>query len=465
MPRRQQPDQHILDLIKDEAWPNVEAALKNYHPADIADIINNSPSDVHSRIFSLVSQELKPKVLSELIDDLGGDVVDTLTNAEVSRILEDMAPDDAADLLGDLSEERSENILELLGKSEPEDASDVRKLLEYGEETAGGIMTTDVVAMRQEQTVEEALQAIAYTDIDEQFFYVYIIDKTNKLIGYVNIWDLLRQRNKLKTLKEISKSDFAVVTIDMDQEKVAQIMSKYDLSAIPVVDVHGVLLGRVTSDDVIDVIEEEASEDILRLAGSDDEELDNISVFKSCIIRLPWLFITLLGSAIIALILNNYNEMIRISGILVLGAFVPGVFAMAGNTGIQSSTLLVRNIALGNVKTSKLPLRIMMHELLVGAAMGLICALAIGCVAFIIINSDASMAGAPALELAAVVSTAMFSAMTFAAFFGSLVPVVLNKLRIDPAIASGPFITIANDVSSLLIYFGVTIIMANKFFS
>ncbi len=444
----------IEDLIRHEEWTQLKPLLLTLHPADIADIIDNAPSSSRESLFSILDDDIKPDVLAELHDASGSDVAEALTDSELSDIVSDMAPDDAADVLGDLPEKRSEHVLDLM---EDEESEDVRKLLEYDEKTAGGIMTTDVVAMHENQTVAEAIETIAYLDTEENFQYANIIDHNNKMIGYVNIWELLREKDRKKPLTTMIHHNFCYATDDMDQEDVAQLAQQYNLNVIPVLDSNGVLLGRVTTDDIIDVIEEEASEDILLLAGSDNEELEDISIIKSSSIRLPWLFITLIGGFITSIILRVFHA--HLADMLILAAFVPVVLAMGGNTGIQASTLAVRSIALG-VSHERNIGKLLLREITTGAIMGIICGLIIGgwVMTVIITGGQHNLTIAPVF-LAFTVGIALFLAMTFAAVFGAFVPILLNKLDIDPAVASGPFISILNDISALLIYFGVTIIL------
>ena len=442
---------HVLDLVRAESWAVVAERLGALHPADIADVIDSAPHDSRERLFSLLDDEIKPAVLAELEAVAGAHVVESLTNRELSEIVEEMDPDDAADLIGDLPEERADVVLGLM---DDEGSEDVRKLLEYDEDTAGGIMTTDVVSMQGDRTVAEALEAIAYLDEDEPFVSAYTVDGQDHLIGSVSVWALLREKNRQRPLREIAQTKVASAHVNVDQEEVARLLTHYDLSALPVVDDDGVLVGRVTVDDIIDVVEEEASEDIFRLAGSDDAELDSWSPLKSCAVRLPWLLMTLLGGFVTSLILKHFHA--RLSEIIILAAFVPIVLAMGGNTGIQSSTLIVRRIALGTLEGRSV-FRLLSREIMIGALMGLVCGLVMGAWAhFVIVRGMGGHMLHP-VHLAAVVGLALFSAMTFAAMFGALVPILLDRFRIDPAVASGPFITITNDISALLIYFAVTI--------
>lgn len=447
----QTPDtERVLNLIHEDAWSEVATELATWHPADIADVIECVPSEARERIFRGLDPDIKPDVLSELEAFAETEVVDALTNAQLSDIVEEMAPDDAADLIGDLPEARSMKVLQLMARKESEE---IRNLLKYDEETAGGIMTSDVVLMQSDQTVAEAIQAIAYLDEDEPFVYAYITNRQRKLIGYIDIWELLREKQRNRPLKEICHTDFVAANVNDDQEDVAHMLGQYDLSAIPVITDNGLIVGRVTADDVIDVIENEASEDIFHLAGSDTAELETDSAMRSCVARLPWLLVTLAGGLLISLILKQFHACI--ANILVLGAFVPAVLAMGGNTGIQSSTLVVRTIALRGLERRSI-YRLLLREILVGVIMGTICAVGIGSWAWFMTTKTPAI-GYSALRIASVVALAMLSAMSFAAIFGALVPLILNKMRIDPAVASGPFVTITNDLTALLIYFGITV--------
>lgn len=446
----------LLDRLNEEDWDGLRDAFRDSHPADIAECLHDADRDDLPRIFALITQDARGDVLGELREKTGSEIIESLTDKALADIVGDMPPDDAADLIRDLPEERSEHILDL---TKDEQATEVRKLLRYHAGTAGGIMTPDVIAMNGNQTVAEALQAIAYMDVDEQFVYAYIVDHTNCLIGYAGVWQLLRTRNRQRALRDIAQTDVAAAHVDMDQEEVAQLMKKYDVGVLPVVDKDGCLLGRITGDDVIDVMAEEASEDIFRLAGSDDAELDTTSPLETSIVRLPWLMITLAGGAITSIVLRNFVS--RLSDFIILTAFVPIVLAMGGNTGIQASVLSVRRIALGSMQGRRLS-KLLLRETAAGALMGLVCGTIIGIWAHVLIGrtpTSVLAAGPPPIYLAAVVALALFCAMTFAAVFGAFVPLVLDRLHIDPAVAAGPFVTITNDISALLIYFGTTLLL------
>jgi len=446
--------ERINFCIKGELWEQIPKFFEDLHPADIAEIINHAPPNSHNKLFELIEDEIKPDVLAELDDKTEADILEELSDEEISDIVEEMAPDDAADLLGELEMVRSE---EILGMMETEDSEEVRELMQYGEETAGGIMTTDFVAVQANMTAAEAVEHIGSLELDEPIYNAYVVDKEGRLTGWIELWVLLKKTNRNMTLEELAEREIISVHTDTDQEEVARLAAKYDLGSLPVLDWQNKLAGRITIDDIMDVLEEEASEDIFKLAGSSDTELDYGSALHACKARLPWLLITLVTGFISSLILTSFDEHLKIAGIGALVAFVPIIMGMGGNTGIQSSTLIIRGIALGASHSKKI-MHIITHEIIAGATMGLICGTTIGLWAHFLIASK----GIPIIDpgyLALTVAIALFSAMAFAAVFGALVPVLLNRAKIDPAVASGPFVTSSNDIFALLIYYGITLVM------
>ncbi len=446
--------EQINFCIKGELWEQLSKFFEGLHPADIAEIINHAPASAHNILFDLLDDEIKPDVLAELDDQAEADILEELSDEEISDIVEEMAPDDAADVLGELKEERSEGILGLM---EEEESEEVRELLQYDEETAGGIMTSDFVAAQATMTATEAIDYIAELDLEEPLYNLYVIDQDGHLTGWIQLWELLKKANHNMMLEDLADKETIVVHTDTDQEEVARIASKYDLSSLPVLDWKNKLVGRVTADDIMDVIEEEASEDIFKLAGSSDSELEDTSPLQACKARLPWLLITLGTGFISSLILKSFMKHLSLAEIVALSFFVPIIMAMGGNTGIQSSTLIIRGIALGASHSRRI-MKIITHEIIAGATMGLICGTTIGLWAGFVITRDGGTAVAPSY-LALTVGIALFSAMAFAAVFGALVPVLLDRMKIDPAVASGPFVTASNDIFALLIYYGTTLLM------
>jgi magnesium transporter len=451
---------HVIEeviprLIEEDRWAQITSVLVNLHPADVAELIRRRDDADRFRIFSLIDDDDKPAVLAELEgNEAGEDLIQALSLAELSRIVEEMPPDDAADVLAEMPEEQSNRILALM---EEEESEDVRKLLEYDEETAGGIMTTDVVSFPEIFPVREVLERIPELEPDRPCSVLYSVDKLNRLTGYISLWELLKVRDRKRPLSEFVHRELQSVPTGLDQEEVAHRMERYDLNSIPVVDEKKRLVGRITIDDIVDVMREEASEDIFRMAGSDDKELAFASPTRAVRHRLPWLLITLATGFVTSLLLKAF--MSDLSSVLVLTSFVPIVMAMGGNTGIQSSTLVIRSLALDVIDMHRV-WKLLLREVATGALMGLLCGAGIGIWAHIVITGNAGAdASIPPLYLAGTVAISLFSAMTFAALYGAFVPLVLDRLGVDPAVSSGPFVTSSNDISALVIYYGIAIAM------
>lgn len=460
--------EHVDGLVEQRLWGQLGAELQKLPPADAAALLAHHDTGTLAAVFAALPPDIRPDLLAEMPADLAADLAAELPAETAADIVNDMAPDDAADVLGELDDkEVSSKIIEGM---DDENADDVSRLMTYPEDSAGGIMTTDLVSLHPEQTVNEALDAIAASSDDEHVYQVYVVDADDRLLGSITIWDLLRQKNRNVPLGEIMDTDVRTVTSDQNQEEVAELMAKYDLSVIPVVDARGYLVGRITHDDATDIIKEEAEEDILNLAGTSDEELGNVSAWRSCWYRLPWLFITLLGGVVTASIMSSFGKVFGL--VIVLAAFIPNVMGMGGNTGLQSSVLMIREIASGTGRRHSLG-RLFLHELRTGALMGVICGLCIFLSALAILYvTPSGREGAAAVAenaglgawwahfaVAATAGLALFCAMTFAAGFGAVVPIVLDRFRIDTAVASGPFISVMDDISALLIYYGVALLI------
>ncbi|MDD3276794.1 MAG: magnesium transporter [Kiritimatiellales bacterium] len=443
----------IQHCIRNQLWSELPELLAKLHPADIADIIEHSPDDDQPRIFDMLSDELKADVLSEMADATEADLLEDLTAKEIFDIVDEMAPDDAADLLGELEDKKTAEVLDLMEKA---DSEEVRELLRYDEDSAGGIMNTDFVALHGTQTAQQALDHISGLDTDEPVYSAYVVDINERLIGSVGLWILLKTENRQKPLSALTESVPFAAHTGTDQEEAAQMMSKYDLNSLPVLDYQERLVGRITIDDMVDVLEEEASEDIFKLAGSTEEELEFSSPLQASRARLPWLLITLATGFITSAILKAFMSRISILEVLALSFFVPIVMGMGGNTGIQSSTLIIRGLAVGSFNEKKL-YRLLFREMGTGMLMGVICGAVIGFWARYIIGQNAT--AFPPSFLALTVGLSLFCAMMFAAVFGAFVPLALNRFKIDPAVASGPFVSASNDIFALLIYYGVTFLL------
>lgn len=428
--------------------------LQNMHPADLADILDDLDHSERISIMENLDEDVAAETLAEAEAETQLQIIEEMDAESASEIIEEMDPDEAADLLQDMDQVKAKAILDHM---DLDDSSDVRKLLEHGEDTAGGLMTTEYAAIFEDFTVADAFSHLRLVAADiEIIYYMYVIDYAEKLKGVISIRDLL-SANPSALVSEVMDDDLVMVNAETEQEDVANLMSKYDYMAIPVVNDQQQIIGVVTVDDVMDVMEEEASEDMFKFAGSSEDELNYTSPLQACRARLPWLFITLGTGFITSSILRNF--MADFDQVIVLAFFVPVVMAMGGNAGIQSSTLVIRGMALNSFSGGDL-FRRLMSEIASGALMGLACGLVVGIWAKFLISSDAVVSASfSSFYLAMTVGIAMMAAMTFAAMFGALVPIIFDHFKIDPAVASGPFVSSSNDIFALVIYYGVALMM------
>jgi len=412
---------------------------KRIHPADIADILRNLPSGKRKPFFDSLNSEVGAKVLRQLDPVSEFDLLKKLDSSVISEILDEMPSDDATDIVAGLSKEKAGQVLKLMAK---EDSARIQNLLKYDSETAGGIMTTDFVALNAEINAEQAIHLLRQRVKPGPIHYVYVVDNEQRLLGVLMLKRLLVSEPDIR-LKDIMNEDIVSVKASLDQEEVARLVSKYDLLAIPVVDEQNHLIGTVTVDDIIDVLKEEATEDIFKLGGTDDEELSKKSIFNVSRIRLPWLVVTLLEGVICATLIRFFQ--FTLERTIALAFFIPVIMGMGGNIGIQSSTIVVRGLATGRISLSQIG-KVLFKEIRVGLIMGLVCGSVVAMIAYLLEKT---------LLLGAVVGISMFIAITVAAAMGSLIPLIFKRLKVDPAVASGPFITSSNDIVGILIYFSL----------
>ncbi len=443
----------VVEAARQGDWDALRRHFDGQHPADIADAILAVDEAHRKDTFLLVDADTRPDVLAELNErEEADDIVRALSDQELSDIVEDMSPDDAADVIAELDEERSHAVLT---RMEDEDSEEVRALLAFEPESAGGIMTNEVLALPRRLSVAQALQAIAKLDMEEPFYTLFVVDREQTLVGSIGLWELIRLPPDT-SLAEAMHPDPVRVQAGVDQEHVAQIMKKYDLNSLPVVTPGGRLIGRITIDDVLDVISDEATEDMLRMAGTDDSELTGDTAWASCRARLPWLLITLFNGFLTSMLMDRF--MSRLHAVIVLSLFIPMVMAMGGNTGIQTSIVFVRNLALGNL-TFRNARRMLFRELRSGLLMGFICGALITLWVPVVMRLTGATAPFPAYYVGAVAGASLFIAMTLAAVLGGVFPLLFTKLRIDPATSCGPLITAAIDFVSLAVYFGVSLLL------
>jgi len=418
------------------------------HPSDLVDLIDELNDDQRKELFELLSDEEAALIIQEMEEFDRVSLLKLLTRHRASAILKEMAIDDATDLLRELPPEEAKELLALI----EEEADEIRGLLKYPEDTAGGIMTTDFISLPEDIPVEEAIIRLREVAPEaETIYYVYVVDSQSKLSGVLSLRDLIAAQDGT-LLKEIMYRNVISVPADMDQEEVARIVARYDLLAVPVVDDDQRLLGIITVDDILDVIEEEATEDIYHLAGTGEVEGLNILDAPAFLLarrRLPWLLICLLGGMLSGSVIGVFEETLQ--SIVILAVFIPVIMDMGGNVGTQSSTIFVRGLATGEISPRDI-WKYFFREVKVGLTIGITNGAILGLAALLWKGIPAF--GLPeGLMLGLVVGLALFFTITLAAIIGTLVPIIFNYYGIDPAISAGPFVTTIKDVTGLLIYF------------
>ena len=429
----------IKRLLRRGAVSHLGKIVNKTHAADLSVVFRSLSLSQQRKLFSLITDvEQKGIMFSELDADTFQDLIEEMKIEDIVGILESMPADDVADIIGRLPEEKSKTILDKMRKAESEEVED---LLRYEDDTAGGIMVPDFIALREDVTAREAIESLQTEHSDvEMAFYLYVVDEYGKLVGVSSLRQLVVV-SPATPLKEFMITDVFSVQTDMDQEEVAKLVARYDILAVPVVDGSNRLVGIVTVDDVIDILRKEATEDILKMAGAGEEFVETKSIFKSTRIRLPWLFASCLGGIFAFFIIGKYES--SLSKIAYLAAFIPVIMGMGGNIGTQSSTIVVRGLATGRINARDI-WSVVFKELSIGLILGLVYGLLIGAVAQFRYSMEA---------LAISVALAVICSMSVAALVGSLVPMGFARINIDPAVATGPLVTTSIDIISVFFYF------------
>lgn len=426
-------------FIEVSDFDGAAAYLRDLHPADAAEVLALLEPDEQAAITQLFNPGQLADILEQLDEDEMVEVSGHLDTGRLADVLDAMEPDMAADLLGEMDDDQA--VSDLL--EEMEDSHEVEPLLGHDEETAGGIMNYLPPCLRRWMTVEEALRFIKERYAGEQeLYYLYVLDRYGVLIGVVNLRMLILAELQ-QTVEEIMNSDVISVEVDTDQEEVAHLLARYDLLAIPVVDEGHRLVGIVAVDDVVDVLEEEATEDIYRLAQVNEEAEIFSTIPRAIRNRLPWLFINM-GTALLSAAVVTYFAG-TIAAAAMLAAFMPIVAAQGGNAGNQTMTIMVRSLALGEIKLSD-AWRALRHELTVDLLQGVILGISIGLLAYLWQGNAA---------LGIILGVSMILNLLIAATMGVLVPTTLKRIGVDPALASGVFVTASTDVMGFTIFLGL----------
>ena len=428
-------------LLRRRATTNIVKLIDKTHPADLALLFRYFNDIEQDEIFSdLKESETTAEFLSELDESIAIRLLENESPERIAQILEKASSNEQAYLMGLVDEKYANSVIDLLKAEKQEE---LEEMMAYPEDSAGILMYTDVFTLHEDTKAKDAIYALQDQERAEMVFYLYTLDNDGRLTGVISLRDLVTTPGDTM-LKDIMTKQIHVVRPETDQEEVARIVSQYNFLAVPVVDSEERLLGIVTVDDVVDVIREEATEDFLQLVGAGkDREILLKSSWENARMRVPWLFASWVGGILAALIIGIFDDVLKST--IALAAFIPVIMGMGGIIGTQSSTMIVRGLATGRVSLEN-SVKILFKEIRVGLILGILYGLLLGVVAIFQFIDVSPMIGI-------VVGLSICISMIIAATIGSLVPLILNRFEIDPAIATGPFVTTAIDILGVAFYF------------
>ncbi|HDZ07370.1 hypothetical protein LCGC14_0118630 [marine sediment metagenome] len=431
----------IEQLIDQNNDAELNSMLGAVHYADVAEIINELDENQATYLIKLLGSDKTSDVLTELDEDVREAILGNLSSQEIASELEELDTDDAADIIGELPKEQ---IQDVISKIEDRDhAKDIVDLLRYAEDSAGGLMAKELVKVNENWNVLTCVKEMrAQAENVTRVHSIYVVDDEDKLKGRLSLKDLLTTSTKTH-IKDVFIKNVDAVNVNEDPEEVARIMTKYDLEAIPVVDEIGRLVGRITIDDIVDVIKEEAERDYQMAAGISRGVDSDDSIWELTKARLPWLIIGMFGGIGAASIISSFQEVMSTFPILLI--FVPLIQATAGNVGVQSSAIMVQGLANNTVKGE------ILNRLIKEFTLGLINGIAIAAIVLVISHFFFHTSYLISITLC----VALISVIIIAALIGTFIPVFLDKRGVDPAVATGPFITTGNDIFGILIYFSI----------
>tara|TARA_B100000427_G_scaffold46697_1_gene34743 strand:+ start:3691 stop:5049 length:1359 start_codon:yes stop_codon:yes gene_type:complete len=430
----------IKKLISSEDKKRLIEKLKDVHYADIAEIFELLEISEVVYIVKIFDKQKSADALAELDEDIREGIIENLSEKEIAEKIEELDSDDATDIISELTEERQERVFSQIKDSSL--AEDIKELLKYGENTAGGLMAKELVKVNENLSISKCLDEIRKQAKNvSRVHSIYVTDSGNRLKGRLSLKDLVTAKARTR-VKDIYIPNVDYVNVNLEGEEVAKIMSKYDLEAIPVVNNRKILLGRITIDDIVDLIKDEAEKDYQLAAGISSEVEANDSIFQLTKARLPWLFLGLLGGLGSVFILKDFEQIMSEPNLRNLFFYTPLIAAMAGNVGVQSSAIIVQGLANDLVKGS------LLSRLIKEVGLSLINGLALAIILIVfgqIVNQD--------LLMSLTIAGSMMGVIVIAALVGTFIPIILDKQGIDPAIATGPFITTANDIFGIFLFF------------
>ena len=439
----------VISLLENNKLLDLRELLEEYHIMDIFDVMEHLDEDKKIKLFEVLPIDMSASILEESGPEFFRSILSNIDQEHGKNILEQMSLDDLTDILSEIEEDERHRIMNLLSK---EDADDVKELLVYDEDSAGGIMTTGYIEINKNMTAKEAIDHMRENALDaETIYYIYVVDNDEKLVGVLSLRELITARDSV-IVEDLMSENIISIDVDEDREEAVRLVSKYDLIAIPVIDKEGILKGIITVDDIIDVMEEEASEDLYKLAGSSEHERDvaeNVNattlqqVTSSVRARMPWLIIILIMGLLSTIILTKLPFVGIDSNYVKILLFLPVILCLGGSIGMQSSSITIMSISSkDSVSTNNT-----VKEILVGLITGIVCGLIGGLGTYIIINN---------LNISLLVSISILINMIFGATIGAIVPSLLKKLDIDTSIVSAPLVSVILDFIGICIFFLIT---------
>ena len=431
---------NIKKLIEDNSTDKLLSSIADIHYADLADIFELLEITEVIFLVKIFDKQKIADALAEIDEDLREIILEKLSAKEIAEKIVELDTDDATDVISELTEERQERVFSQIKDAEL--TGDIKELLKYDEDTAGGLMAKELVSVNENLSISKCLDEIRKQAKNvTRVHSIYVVDSKNRLRGRLSLKDVVTAQSRSK-VRDIYIPNVDYVTVDQEGEDVAKIMSKYDLEAIPVTNKRKTLLGRITIDDIVDLIKDEAEKDYQLAAGISSEVEVNDSIFQLTKARLPWLFLGLLGGLGSVFILKDFEQIMNQPELRNLFFYTPLIAAMAGNVGVQSSAIIVQGLANDLVKGS------LLNRLFKEVGLSLINGFALSVILIIfgqIVNQDLSMS--------LTIAGSMMGVIIIAALVGTFVPIILDKQGIDPAIATGPFITTANDIFGIFLFF------------
>jgi len=443
----------IAPLLEAKNTSALGQLLCEQRTSDIAEVVELVDNEQKRTIFDSLDKPTAAEVLEKVEEATRAELFETLEDRELAALISHLDHDDAADVLSELPEENRDQILDSLPSGE---AAKIKDLMIYSEDSAGGIMDPVLISVRENATVREAVNKIRAAEIDEDFFSIFVVSKTGQFLGDVRLRLLLTPPEDT-LIMDLINPDAIYVTVDTDQEEVRNIFSKNDLIVLPVLSRNHKLLGRITADRVIEVAEDEAAEDLYTMAGTDPDELDNVSTFHAARIRMTWLLPCLFGTSVTALVMmffKNLEPMIFIAA----AAFVPMIAAISGNAGLQTSTIVVSGLATGHLAALKFS-QVFTREVRIALLVALSCGIIGGAFCLFMLNFRPPDSSIEPMRVVFAFTVGMSSAIMVATTLGLALPFLFRRIGIDPAISSGPLVTTANDSISVAIYLSLALLL------